>query len=108
MGAGNWNASGEDSDISSVIQGYLKEIEELRAKLMESENLCTQLRKQLNNKTNRFSMSPMHGVPMSGSMYESTMEESTQSFAELIEEAKKDLSKDIEAVEEKKKKLFDG
>merc|ERR1711874_803366 len=85
-----------------------KEIEELRAKLMESENLCTQLRKQLNNKTNRFSMSPMHGVPMSGSMYESTMEESTQSFAELIEEAKKDLSKDIEAVEEKKKKLFDG
>ncbi|CAL4147587.1 unnamed protein product, partial [Meganyctiphanes norvegica] len=105
---GQWMQAGEDSDISSVVEGYLKEIEELRAKLMESENLCAQLRKQLNNRTNRFSVSPMHGVTMTGSMYESKMEESTQSFAELIEEAKKDLTKDLEAVEEKKKKLFDG
>merc|ERR1739840_24842 len=34
-------------------------------------------------------------------------ENTQQSFAELIEEAKKDLTKDLAAVEEKKKKLFD-
>lgn len=54
--------------MATVIQGYLKEIEELRAKLCESENLCQQLRKQINNRANnpaRLSMSPMH-VPMSG------------------------------------------
>ena len=54
--------------MAGVIQGYLKEIEELRAKLCESENLCQQLRKQLNNRANnpaRLSMSPLH-VPMSG------------------------------------------
>jgi kinesin family protein 4/21/27 len=28
-----------------MIQGYLKEIEELRAKLLESEAMCQQLRK---------------------------------------------------------------
>ena len=61
-------AAGEGSDMAVVIQGYLKEIEELRAKLCESENLCQQLRKQLNNRANnpaRLSMSPLH-VPMSG------------------------------------------
>lgn len=60
--------AGEGSDMATVIQGYLKEIEELRAKLCESENLCQQLRKQINNRANnpaRLSMSPMH-VPMSG------------------------------------------
>lgn len=31
------------------------------------------------------------------------MEESTQSFAELIEEAKRDLNKDIQAIERKKR-----
>lgn len=54
----------------TVVQGYLKEIEELRAKLLESETLCQQLRKQLNNRTNaaaaaRMSLSPLH-VPMTG------------------------------------------
>lgn len=61
-------SAGEDNDMATVVQGYLKEIEDLRAKLCESENLCQQLRKQLNNRTNtlgRMSLSPLH-VPMSG------------------------------------------
>ncbi|ROT78779.1 putative kinesin-like protein KIF21A isoform X2 [Penaeus vannamei] len=99
-----WASSGEDNDMATVVQGYLKEIEDLRAKLCESENLCQQLRKQLNNRTNtlgRMSLSPLH-VPMSGSMY-SEVEEGTQSFAELIEEAKRDLNKDLQVVERKKR-----
>jgi len=31
--------------VTEMIQGYLKEIEELRAKLLESEAMCQQLRK---------------------------------------------------------------
>ncbi|KAK7079815.1 Kinesin-like protein kif21b, partial [Halocaridina rubra] len=99
-----WISSGEDNDMATVIQGYLKEIEDLRAKLCESENLCQQLRKQLNNHANRptrMSVSPLH-VPMSGSMFGS-MEEPTQSFTELIEEAKRDLNKDLQIMERKKR-----
>lgn len=36
---------GVESSMTDVIQGYLKEIEELRAKLLESEHMCGQLRK---------------------------------------------------------------
>nr|XP_045584497.1 kinesin-like protein KIF21A [Procambarus clarkii] len=103
-----WITSGEDSDMATVVQGYLKEIEDLRAKLCESENLCQQLRKQVNNRANnvgRLSMSPVH-VPMSGSMI-GCLEETTQSFAELIEEAKRDLNKDLQAME-RKKRLSEG
>lgn len=34
-----------ESNMTDVLQGYLKEIEELRAKLLESEHMCGQLRK---------------------------------------------------------------
>ncbi|XP_068214195.1 kinesin-like protein KIF21A isoform X3 [Palaemon carinicauda] len=98
-----WMSAGEDNDIAIVIQGYLKEVEDLRAKLCESENLCQQLRKQLNNQANRparLSGSPLH-VPMSGSMF-GVMDEPTQSFTELIEEAKRDLNKDMQIMERKK------
>lgn len=37
--------AGIESNMTDVIQGYLKEIEELRAKLLESEHMCGQLRK---------------------------------------------------------------
>ncbi|XP_050438824.1 kinesin-like protein KIF21A isoform X2 [Adelges cooleyi] len=37
--------AGLESNMADVIQGYLKEIEELRAKLLESEHMCGQLRK---------------------------------------------------------------
>ncbi|XP_050706486.1 kinesin-like protein KIF21A isoform X1 [Eriocheir sinensis] len=101
-----WITSGEGVDMATVIQGYLKEIEELRAKLCESENLCQQLRKQLNNRANnpaRLSMSPMH-VPMSGSMYGCVDDaEEGQTFTQLIEEAKRDLNRDLQEVKRKKR-----
>jgi len=37
--------AGIESNMTDVIQSYLKEIEELRAKLLESEHMCGQLRK---------------------------------------------------------------
>jgi len=42
---GEWISAGGESDVTEMIQGYLKEIEELRAKLLESEAICQQLRK---------------------------------------------------------------
>lgn len=44
---GTWlnTDAGVESSMTDVIQGYLKEIEELRAKLLESEHMCGQLRK---------------------------------------------------------------
>ena len=64
VGAGE---GGEETDMTGLIQGYLKEIEELRAKLLESEQMCQQLRKQVNNRANaRYSISPMVHVPITG------------------------------------------
>lgn len=37
--------AGVESNMTNVIQSYLKEVEELRAKLLESEHMCGQLRK---------------------------------------------------------------
>jgi hypothetical protein len=35
--------SGSESDVKEMIQGYMKETEELRVKLLESEAMCQQL-----------------------------------------------------------------
>ncbi|XP_065212787.1 kinesin-like protein KIF21A [Planococcus citri] len=40
-----------DPNMTEMIQAYLKEVEELRAKLLESEYLCSQLRKQVNRRS---------------------------------------------------------
>lgn len=67
---------GSESNMTDVIQGYLKEIEELRAKLLESEHMCGQLRKN--------SLSPVkkHYVSCSNEEYSSK---------ELIAKAKQEL-----------------
>ncbi|KAB7501765.1 Kinesin-like protein KIF21A [Armadillidium nasatum] len=105
-GSSNINGEASEFDVAGVVHGYLKEIEELRAKLCESENLCQQLRKQLNNRNNsvmlRSSMSPMHGVAMTGSIMD-CMEEDSQSITELIEEAKIDLKHDLDEMGRKKR-----
>jgi hypothetical protein len=49
---------GSDSDVTEMIQGYLKEIEELRAKLLESEAMCQQLRKASSRSPARIPLSP--------------------------------------------------
>ncbi|KAG5869951.1 Kinesin-like protein KIF21B, partial [Gonioctena quinquepunctata] len=83
---GGWigGAPGSDQDVSYMVQGYLKEIEELRAKLMESNNTCEQLRKQLNRSHG------MHHI----SILNSSIEEN----ASLIEKAKRDLQKEKEVL----------
>lgn len=70
-----------EQDVSYMIQGYLKEIEELRAKLMESTNTCEQLRKQLSRN---------HQL----AFFDSTMKENTS----LIEKAKQDLQREKEVL----------
>lgn len=74
-------SSDNDTDVSYLIQGYLKEIEELRAKLMESNSTCEQLRKQLNRSQT---------LHTSVSILDSSLEENTS----LIKKAKQDLEKE--------------
>ncbi|KAJ9596235.1 hypothetical protein L9F63_027143, partial [Diploptera punctata] len=81
-----------ESDVTEMIQSYLKEIEELRAKLLESEAICQQLRKTASRQTPRGSMSPH--VAMSGNFDIALGDTST--VGSLIAEAKKGLQKDLE------------
>ncbi|PSN35255.1 hypothetical protein C0J52_18156 [Blattella germanica] len=88
---------GEESDVTEMIQGYLKEIEELRAKLLESEAICQQLRKTASRSPPRGALSPH--VAMSGNFDISLGD--TSSVGTLIAEAKKGLRKDIELLSTK-------
>lgn len=44
--AGQWVSSTENPEVTSLIQGYLQEIEELRARLLEAEAMYQQLKKR--------------------------------------------------------------
>lgn len=74
-------STSNEQDVSYMIQGYLKEIEELRAKLMESTNTCEQLRKQI-SRSNQIAY----------------LDSSIKENATLIEKAKKDLQKEKEVL----------
>lgn len=86
---GAWIVSGADNDVAGLIQGYLKEIEELRAKLMESNNTCEQLRKQLSKQHvgvhSTFGMNLLLGESQ-----------------EILKEAKKELQREKEILERRK------
>ncbi|GLH06030.1 Kinesin-like protein KIF21B [Gryllus bimaculatus] len=69
-----------------MVQGYLKEIEELRAKLLESEATCQQLRKS--------SMRP-RGSISHGNPFDMFGGE-TSNVTSLIEEAKRELAKEVD------------
>lgn len=56
---GAWIGSGNDNDVACMVQAYLKEIEELRAKLIESDSTCEQLRKQLAKSSSNQTGSPV-------------------------------------------------
>ncbi|XP_050314034.1 kinesin-like protein KIF21A [Anthonomus grandis grandis] len=90
---GGWINSGTNSEVADMVQAYLKEIEELRAKLMESNNTCEQLRKQLSR-----SQSPQRqSMLMSSSM----IDEQTS----LLEIAKKNLQKEKEVLNRRSMEL---
>lgn len=82
---GMWikGASDNDTDVAFLIQGYLKEIEELRAKLMESNSTCEQLRKQL---------SRSQTLHTSVTILDSSLEDNSI----LLRKAKHDLEKEKE------------
>ena len=122
---GNWIREGgneANNDISAMVQKYISEVEELRAKLCESENICEQMRKE-NTRIKRISQSfggspgpkssIMGGSPspwlnnsMSGISPLSAQDSETgYSVQELIDMAKKDLEKNKEERKRKSSKM---
>uniref|UniRef100_A0A8C7YI84 Kinesin family member 21A n=1 Tax=Oryzias sinensis TaxID=183150 RepID=A0A8C7YI84_9TELE len=88
---------GGTEEIGNMIQSYIQEIEDLRAKLLESEAVNENLRKSLSRASNRQSF---YGGPGSFSANLLAPEKET---SDIIELAKKDLAK-LKKREKKKKK----
>uniref|UniRef100_A0A665X5K1 Kinesin-like protein KIF21A n=1 Tax=Echeneis naucrates TaxID=173247 RepID=A0A665X5K1_ECHNA len=86
-----------NEEIGNMIQNYIKEIEELRAKLLESEAVNENLRKNLSRASTR---SSLYGGPGSFSPALLAPEEAA---SDVIMMAKKDLEK-LKKKEKKKKK----
>jgi len=87
--ASAWTNCGSDSDVTHMVRNYLIEIEELRAKLCESENMCIQVRRAAATAAaaaHSSGKSPhkAHGSPL----------KFNSSVSVLIEEAKRNLEKD--------------
>ncbi|XP_034735380.1 kinesin-like protein KIF21A isoform X4 [Etheostoma cragini] len=85
---------GGTEEIGNMIQGYIKEIEDLRAKLLESEAVNEHLRKNLTRASNRQSL-------YGGSALLAPEKETS----DIIELAKKDLEKLKKREKKKKKRL---
>ncbi|KAG8577307.1 hypothetical protein GDO81_010135 [Engystomops pustulosus] len=84
-----------NEEISNMIHNYIKEIEDLRAKLLESEAVNENLRKNLSRASSRASY---FSSPFSASLMPAEKE-----TTEIIDMAKKDLQK-LKKIEKKKKK----
>ncbi|XP_023331302.1 kinesin-like protein KIF21A isoform X3 [Eurytemora carolleeae] len=100
--AGNWLGAGDaKDDITGMISKYMSEIEDLRTKLCQSENLCEQLRKE-NSKVKRLSngFNNSFNTPW---LNDSTTEESGYSVKELINIAKNELEQKREKVRKSSK-----
>ncbi|KAM4882946.1 kinesin-like protein KIF21A isoform 7-T7 [Thomomys bottae] len=86
-----------NEEISNMVHSYIKEIEDLRAKLLESEAVNENLRKNLTRATSR-------STYFSGSTpFSPTILSSDKETIEIIDLAKKDLEK-LKRKEKKKKK----
>lgn len=82
-------AGSDDTDITQMVHQYLMEIEELRARLYESENMSAQLRKTAALASSNRSSPPKGGLGHIGSPFHQG-----SSVQNLIEEAKRNLEKD--------------
>ncbi|XP_038594438.1 kinesin-like protein KIF21A isoform X2 [Micropterus salmoides] len=90
--------AGEGSEeIGNMIHNYIKEIEELRAKLLESEAVSENLRKTLSRASTR---SSLYGGPSS---FSPALLAPDKEASDVIEMAKKDLEK-LKKKEKKKKR----
>nr|XP_035111722.2 kinesin-like protein KIF21A isoform X11 [Callithrix jacchus] len=87
-----------NEEISNMIHSYIKEIEDLRAKLLESEAVNENLRKNLTRAAAR-------GPYFSGSTFSPTILSSDKETIEIIDLAKKDLEKLKRKEKRKKKRL---
>uniref|UniRef100_A0A8B9QES3 Kinesin family member 21A n=1 Tax=Apteryx owenii TaxID=8824 RepID=A0A8B9QES3_APTOW len=86
-----------NEEISNMIHNYIKEIEDLRAKLLESEAVNENLRRNLSRASTR---STYFGGP---SAFSTSMLSSEKETMEILDIAKKDLEK-LKKKERKKKK----
>ncbi|XP_075217567.1 kinesin-like protein 31E isoform X2 [Lycorma delicatula] len=91
---GAWlnSEAGANGDMTEMIQKYLAEIVELRSKVLEYEAVCQQLRKHPPAAPRRpsiYSMSSVFGG-----------ESDSNSVNQLLQQAKKDVQRDKEALEE--------
>lgn len=99
--AGVWlggSTENADKNMTDMIHGYLKEVEELRAKLLESEYLCSQLRKQVN----RHSMQGARNRTLSNSLTMHCDNEDENAIECLLAVAKKDVEKNKEILSKTK------
>ncbi|XP_043793336.1 kinesin-like protein KIF21A isoform X1 [Apis laboriosa] len=83
--AGQWVSSTENPEVTSLIQGYLQEIEELRARLLEAEAMYQQLKKR------QIQVNAANPYGDSGYIFHS---DSTS----ILNDAKKELQKEIETL----------
>ncbi|TKS73916.1 Kinesin-like protein KIF21A [Collichthys lucidus] len=90
---------GGTEEIGNMIQSYIKEIEDLRAKLLESEAVSEHLRKNLSRASNRQSFYGGTGS------FSSTALAPEKETSDIIELAKKDLEKLKKREKKKKKRL---
>ncbi|KAM6986247.1 kinesin-like protein KIF21A [Aplochiton taeniatus] len=90
-----------NEEIGNMIENYIQEIEELRAKLLESESVSESLRKNLSRASNRSSLYGAGPNAFSQSLLAPEAEAS-----DIIEMAKKDLEKLKKKERMKKKRLL--
>uniref|UniRef100_A0A8C3U176 Kinesin family member 21A n=1 Tax=Catharus ustulatus TaxID=91951 RepID=A0A8C3U176_CATUS len=88
-----------NEEISNMIHNYIKEIEDLRAKLLESEAVNENLRRNLSRASSR---ATFFGGP---SAFSASMLSSEKETMEILDIAKKDLEK-LKKKERKKKKRW--
>ncbi|KAJ8050014.1 Kinesin-like protein KIF21B [Holothuria leucospilota] len=97
----------DDSNLTNMMQGYIAEIENLRAKLVESESINSSLRRQTTESSpirasSRATLSPTH-IPLSarsvGFGYETEYADDVR-VASVLSEAKKQVEHDQEKLTE--------
>ncbi|XP_037086600.1 LOW QUALITY PROTEIN: kinesin-like protein KIF21A [Pollicipes pollicipes] len=91
--AGEWMGADADSDVTQVVAQYLREIEELRARLMEAENVCQQLRRQA---TSRAASRPGQSLHLPASALPALPPTDSEGVRGLLEEARRDVERELE------------
>ena len=91
---GNWIKNGDQqSDYTELVHNYLKEIEELRTKLIEMEETCSYLRKQAQkNQNNRLSASPFSTTAVAMVGQYDVPDPDMLSANDILEVAKREVS----------------